>query len=87
MTPTNQQLSDVLQTLSQHVMQMDEIILTMCEAHNCRSKFLAAMLPNLTAAQRKVLTDAASRSETSFEHLEHATRQFRKIFEQCPFWK
>ena len=87
MTPTNEQLSQVLKILSQHVLKMDELVLAMCEAHDSRGKFLATMLPNLTAGERKILIDAAARSETSLEHLEHATQQFRKTFESCPFWK
>jgi hypothetical protein len=87
MTPTNEQLSEVVKLIGKHVFEMDRLVLAMCESHDSRGKFLAATLPSLTDDQRETLRAAASQSETALEQLEAAIQRYHADIEQCPFWK
>ena len=87
MTPTIEQLNEVVKRLALHVFDTERLLFALLEARDSESKFLADMLPNLTAEQRKTWQAAAARSETASEQLEAAMKQYRETFAQCPFWK
>lgn len=87
MTPTNDQLLKLIFILGQHVLKMEEFVFAISEGQAAQSKLIASRMPGFTDRERKILLDAASKSETSLEHLEAAMKWYRKTFAACPFWR
>jgi hypothetical protein len=87
MTPTNDQLLKLIYILGQHVLKMEEFVFAISEGQTAQNKLIAARMPGFTDRERKLLLDAASKSETSLEHLEAAMKRYRKTFQACPFWR
>ena len=87
MTPTTEQLRDVVKALADHVLLMDKYVLALAEARESQNQFIAARMPGLSEKERAHLKSVYARSESSSEHLEAAMKKWRETFESCPIWK
>lgn len=82
MKPTNEQLLELMQIQNQHAFEVESFLHVLAQNQATLFKFMATRISNLTASERELLKDAASRSESSLDRAETMTKQLRSSFEE-----
>jgi hypothetical protein len=70
MEPTNKQLHEMIIKIGTHLMRLNKDIIVLYEGEHAMTRMLSSRLVVLTPDERKVLTDAIAKCESSVEHYE-----------------